>query len=202
MQAKVTLMDQVTKFNEKNTGHNLLSEGTIYGELTAGSLSKILTHPAVQQVLDDPNVANIFLDVGSGLGCPTFQMALLYPKLVSLGIEVIQNRYAGALTNYFSLIQKEILSDEKISFGCCNALDLTSFNPCTIVYFFHVGLQDILWIEFLKVLNKRYAYLFVIMLLLYPVACLNNGVKQYIILNIYIPYCFKKQPFVNTFINI
>ena len=159
-------MDQCTKKNSRNKLLDNQTVGTIYGENTVGSMKTILTDPVIlSNIRSDVNCK--ILDVGLGSGCVVFQSAqlfgfggLLFNHVECAGIELIENRLGNSLINHNSLVQKSILSVNcKIAFACCDACNLESLDPFTIVYFFHKGLTDVQFGKFLEVLNNRYVCL-------------------------------------------
>lgn len=94
---------QIYKLIQKNSGALWGGAGPnepIYGELTEGSMGKILKHLENYCYL---GTTSLFLDIGSGLGNlgkPTMHCSShVYKVLVSLGIEISKLRYQMSIRN-------------------------------------------------------------------------------------------------------
>lgn len=86
---KVTCVYKIIKKSTGSLGGNG-HNGPIYGELTMGSMQRIVNYLVLECELDQ---ASLFLDVGSGLGKPNFHVTQYPDVRVSIGIELETIRY-------------------------------------------------------------------------------------------------------------
>ena len=159
-------VQEVYKILRKTTGNHggSSSHGPIYGELTAGSMQKMVELMKQHTDLDS---SSIFLDVGSGIGKPNFHVANDPGVQVSLGLEVNANRYLLSMNcllatlefatqdiimskkNEMTLVKqqrvKQQLAKQKCMFVHGDIRTVKTFNPFTHVYMFSTGFPPKLW---------------------------------------------------------
>eukprot|EP01138_Halocafeteria_seosinensis_P009618 gb/GECG01009828.1/.p1 GENE.gb/GECG01009828.1/~~gb/GECG01009828.1/.p1 ORF type:complete len:351 (+),score=41.26 gb/GECG01009828.1/:1-1053(+) len=130
--------------------------GPIYGEITIGSMHKVLTALNEQGRLGE---TTMFLDIGSGLGKPSIHAAAAYPIKCSIGVEVEKLRY------YLSLVNLQRVLDAGITLGrnkrTCNVaflnadiLNLSSLQPMTHIFLFDVGMPSKVLYHLGELFNK------------------------------------------------
>ena len=125
------------------------SFGAIYGELTMGSMQKMVD---LTKRYAEFGTASRFIDVGSGLGKPNIHVCQDPRVDFSYGIEMELSRWMLGVTNLQAVIKvvdSQIASDKHISdqerLGCnCyfdhgTILEASSFDPFTHVYMFSIG---------------------------------------------------------------
>lgn len=113
-------------------------QGQIYGEMTIGSMHKLLNFLVRNCGL---SLESRFLDVGSGRGKPSFH-ASLYPGVkVSGGIEIHKGRLDLSHVAYRSL-KKNDFDLEGVFFCHGDMLDVESTDPWTHIYLFDIGFHD------------------------------------------------------------
>lgn len=122
------------------------SGGAIFGELTMGSFDKLVQKLIVQTNLGP---TSCFLDVGSGLGKPNFHVAQYPGVRLSMGIELIKNRWLLSMNVHRQLFQLAKI-DRSIKVANCILIDgdienSSNFNPFTHVYMFSIGFPENLW---------------------------------------------------------
>jgi hypothetical protein len=115
--------------------------GAIYGELTVGSMQKVIDFLVSECELSQ---ASRFIDVGSGLGKPNFH-ALQSPEVsLSLGVELEEIRWILAMHNlnfYFNALSKDtaLIPNHNINFICADIDAAHSLDPFTHVYMYDLG---------------------------------------------------------------
>jgi hypothetical protein len=123
--------------------------GPIYGELTMGSMAKMIQHMMEYTKL---NSSSRFIDVGSGIGKPNLHVAQ-YPGVeFSCGVEMEQVRWSLGMTCLKAVLdtaavqqqQDNHLQPEEALQGNCvflhkNITEAKSFDPFTHVYMFSIG---------------------------------------------------------------
>jgi hypothetical protein len=126
--------------------------GPIYGELTMGSMAKM-----IQYMMDYTELSSSsrFIDVGSGIGKPNLHVAQ-YPGVeFSCGVEMEQVRWSLGMTCLKAVLdaaavqqqqqqQQDHLSPQEALQGNCmflhkNITEAKSFDPFTHVYMFSIG---------------------------------------------------------------
>jgi Histone methylation protein DOT1 len=139
------------------------SHGPIYGELTMGSMQKMVN---AMKVFTDFSSSSRFMDVGSGIGKPSFHVAQDPGVEFSYGVELIKDRWLLSmnclkqLLNVVTMQQVEqsleskvpgvvddkvtIPSDKnhlkhRVFFECGDIQQARTFDPFTHVYMFSVG---------------------------------------------------------------
>jgi Histone methylation protein DOT1 len=144
------------------------SHGPIYGELTQGSMQKMVNLMKDHTGLDS---SSFFIDVGSGIGKPNFHVANDPGVQVSLGLEVDANRWLLSMncllaTLDFAAEEKFILSKqddtslrEQLAKQKCIFIQgdiehAKVFDPFTHVYMFSIGFPPDLWVKLAGIWNR------------------------------------------------
>jgi Histone methylation protein DOT1 len=140
------------------------SFGPIYGELTMGSMQKMINLCKEHAELDE---TSRFLDVGSGIGKPNLHVAHDPGVAVSVGIEVEADRWLlgmhclKAVLDATATLPIEPLKCHNDSSRCMFLHgDITAaqtFDPFTHVYMFSIGFPPLLWCELSKMWNRSSA---------------------------------------------
>jgi hypothetical protein len=121
------------------------SHGPIYGELTMGSMQKMVNLMKEYTGLD---TSSRFIDVGSGIGKPNLHVAQDPGVEFSYGIEVEVDRWVLGLNCLKGVLdaahkQSAASADELIRHRCIfehgDIRDAQSFDPFTHVYMFSIG---------------------------------------------------------------
>jgi hypothetical protein len=138
------------------------SEGPIYGELTVGSMQKMVNY---MKLLTGFSSSSRFIDVGSGIGKPNFHVAQDPGVEFSFGIELIKDRWLLSMNCLKQVLNKvttqqgeqspgfqvtgvadpkvDIPSDNRLKhriFFDCGDINLAqTFDPFTHVYMFSIG---------------------------------------------------------------
>lgn len=125
--------------------------GPIYGELTMGSMQKMVNLMQKHTQLD---TTSRFIDVGSGIGKPNLHVAQDPGVAFSCGIEMELDRWRlglkclqfvlhEALKENSSSGESSISDDQKIRHKCMfihgNIMEAYTFDPFTHVYMFSIG---------------------------------------------------------------
>ncbi len=143
------------------------SGGAIYGELTTGSMQKVVdTMIACCNLGKD----SIFIDVGAGLGKPNIHVAQYPGVAASYGIEHEQVRWQLSLHNLKHLLQAaeaELEEEEekeeeddtgkinhKIFFHYGDITEAKTLDPFTHVYMFDIGFPPTLFYEIADRFNR------------------------------------------------
>jgi len=135
--------------------------GAIYGELTMGSMQKVI---ALMKEHSNLNKDSCFIDVGCGLGKPNIHVAQDPGVAFSYGIEMEHVRWALGMVNIDKILdaasqQSNIVNeDEKIGHRCILEYgDITQanrFDPFTHVYMFDIGFPPTLFHTLSEMFNK------------------------------------------------
>ena len=125
------------------------SFGAIYGEVTMGSMQKMVDLMKKYTAFDS---SSRFIDVGSGLGKPSLHVCQDPGVQFSYGIEMEMSRWLLGVANLKAVINaaciqqasdKPISEHERIGYNCYfehgNIMDAVSFEPFTHVYMFSIG---------------------------------------------------------------
>lgn len=141
--------------------------GPIYGELTMGSMQKMINLMIEHCGLD---ANSRFIDVGSGIGKPNLHVAQYPGVSFSCGVEVEQTRWALGLSCLKAVLDAAVdqqANDAEISEACCirgNTVflhtDITeahTFDPFTHVYMFSIGFPPPLWLKLSDMWNRSEA---------------------------------------------
>uniref|UniRef100_A0A7S3KVJ6 DOT1 domain-containing protein n=2 Tax=Amphora coffeiformis TaxID=265554 RepID=A0A7S3KVJ6_9STRA len=138
------------------------SSGPIYGELTMGSMQKMINLMKEHTGLC---AESRFIDVGSGIGKPNLHVAQDPGVCFSYGLEVEESRWLLGMTCLKGMLEaavsesvKELSDDERIHHQCFfekgDIRQAKSFNPFSHVYMFSIGFPPMLWIELAKIWNR------------------------------------------------
>ena len=127
--------------------------GPIYGELTMGSMEKMIDLMMEYTAFDS---SSRFIDVGSGIGKPNLHVAQ-YPGVeFSCGVEMEHTRWSLGMTCLKAVLDQAVSDDENKTGGgkiqkekeqiqgrCVflhsNILEAKTFDPFTHVYMFSIG---------------------------------------------------------------
>jgi Histone methylation protein DOT1 len=129
------------------------SFGPIYGELTAGSMQKMVNLMKEYSGLDS---TSLFMDIGSGIGKPNLHVSQDPGVCISLGIESEKSRWilsmnclqgvVDTIVNQRQEIVHSALSQDNCKLQTCNCLfvledvlNVHSFDPFSHVYMFSIG---------------------------------------------------------------
>ena len=122
------------------------SFGAIYGELTMGSMQKMVN---LMKEHTDFNDQSRFIDVGSGLGKPNIHVAQDPGVVFSYGIEMEYSRWLLSMSNLRAVldagqcqpenIDKSVRIGHRCIFEHKNIFSAKSFDPFTHVYMFSIG---------------------------------------------------------------
>jgi len=140
------------------------SSGAIYGELTMGSMQKIVN---LMKQYTEFDCNSRFIDVGSGIGKPNLHVSQDPGVAFSFGIEMERSRWMLGMTNLKAVInaaRNQMQSDHEISvqmrlghkcfFSHANIMDARSFDPFTHVYMFSIGFPPALWEKLADIFNN------------------------------------------------
>jgi hypothetical protein len=123
------------------------SGGAIYGELTMGSMQKVIR---IMKEVTGLDSSSRFIDVGSGIGKPSIHVAQDPGVDFSYGIEYYSDRWLLSMTCLRGILElaanqtgQAVSGDESIGhrcfFGCDDICNAKSFDPFTHVYMFSIG---------------------------------------------------------------
>lgn len=137
------------------------SFGPIYGELTMGSMQKMINLMKLHSEFDS---GSRFIDVGSGIGKPNLHVAQDPGVELSYGIEVEADRWLLGMNCLKGMLCAastqpfDVANDEKILHRCIFAHgDITeaeSFDPFSHVYMFSIGFPPALWCKLSDMWNR------------------------------------------------
>ena len=127
--------------------------GPTYGELTEGSMQKIID-VLVQKCRFDWK--SFFIDIGSGLGKPNFHVAHVVHPLLSIGVEVEELRYLLSIDNLATILKNVSIDSNSVSFIKRDILESMSLDPFTHIYQFDIGFPPYLLKELAIRFNRRY----------------------------------------------
>lgn len=161
-------VEQVYKIIKKLTGSigGNGHVGPIYGELTMGSMQKM-----VNLMIEncDLNSRSRFIDVGSGIGKPNFHVAQCPGVAFSCGVEVEHSRWLLGMTCLKAVLdiavesQNDNSTDEESKvkgntvFLHKDIMKATAFDPFTHVYMFSIGFPPPLWLKLSEMWNQSQA---------------------------------------------
>lgn len=133
-QEAIDIMDDVCG---KNSGFGICNEerkmieekggNPTYGEITPQGLAQLIEHYKDHLGKDD-----VLYDLGSGIGKVATQVALTTPAR-AVGIELSPTRHAIAATIKNQLLEKNILTEDKLQFIEGNILDI-NLNNATVIF--------------------------------------------------------------------
>jgi hypothetical protein len=110
------------------------SFGAIYGELTMGSMQKMVDLMKLHTGLSSNSR---FIDVGSGIGKPSLHVAQDPGVGFSYGIEMERSRWLLGMTSLHAVLQEGI--QLKCMFDLGNIKQAKTLDPFTHVYMFSIG---------------------------------------------------------------
>ena len=169
-QKQLFLVEKVYQIVRKITGTlggSGSQEAPIYGELTQGSMTKMVDLMKEHTNLDS---SSFFLDVGSGIGKPNFHVAIDPGVQVSFGLEVDADRWLLSMNCLIAtlrfaaddiipskqddMILREQLAKQKCIFIKGDIKNAKVFDPFTHVYMFSIGFPPSLWLELARIWNR------------------------------------------------
>jgi len=115
------------------------SGGAIYGELSIGSMQKVVNLLKVHTNLSS---SSRFIDVGCGLGKPNIHVAQDPGVEFSYGLEMESIRWVLALSNLNQVLKsakKNKQIGHKCFLACANINEAKTLDPFTHVYMFDIG---------------------------------------------------------------
>jgi Histone methylation protein DOT1 len=140
------------------------SSGAIYGELTMGSMQKMVN---LMKEYTEFGPDSRFIDVGSGIGKPNIHVCQDPGVSFSYGIEMERSRWMLGMTSLKAVIdaaqlqnqsREQLSSQEKIGYNCYfahgNIKEADTFDPFTHVYMFSIGFPPCLWVKLAKMFNQ------------------------------------------------
>jgi Histone methylation protein DOT1 len=150
IQENVRLCYGIVKKLTGSIGGNA-SGGPIYGELTIGSMQKVVR---IMKSVTGLDSSSRFIDVGSGIGKPSIHVAQDPGVAFSYGIEVEADRWLlgmSCLKGIFDMAVKQtenVPSETRIGHRCLFDLGdirrAKTFEPFTHVYMFSIGYVPLL----------------------------------------------------------
>jgi len=140
------------------------SFGAIYGELTIGSMQKMVD---LMKEHTEFSSFSRFIDVGSGLGKPSLHVAQDPGVEFSYGIEMERVRWMLGMSNLSQVVnaahsQQGIQTQPNLTtavqhrciFDHGNIMEANAFDPFTHVYMFSIGFPPKLWRKLADMFNR------------------------------------------------
>jgi Histone methylation protein DOT1 len=161
VKSSVRLVYSVVKKLTGSIGGNG-SFGPIYGELTMGSMQKMIN---LMKEHTEFSAASCFIDVGSGIGKPNLHVAQDPGVAFSYGIEVASDRWLLGMNCLKSVLdtameQRQLGKPNETTVLQHNCIfehgditDARTFDPFTHVYMFSIGFPPKLWHTLSKMWN-------------------------------------------------
>lgn len=116
------------------------SFGAIYGELTMGSMQKMVN---LMKAHTEFGPSSRFIDVGSGIGKPNLHVIHDPGVEFSYGIEMERSRWMLGLASLNAVLQEACRADSTLGYKCMfdhgNIKAAKTFDPFTHVYMFSIG---------------------------------------------------------------
>jgi len=129
-------------------GHN----GPVYGEVTMGTFQKVVD---AMSRFTEFDASSSFVDVGAGLGKPSFHVALNPGVKLSAGIELEQLRFELSMHNLrFVRPALPELRDSVVYFAREDATNMGDFENFTHVYMFDVGFPPSVLVSLANSFNR------------------------------------------------
>jgi len=129
--------------------------GAIYGELTIGSMQKMINLMKEHQNF---NENSRFIDVGCGLGKPNMHVAQDPCVEFSYGIEMEKVRWLLGMHNLNHVLKESKKGNNDIGHRCIfehgNIIQAKTFDPFTHVYMFDIGFPPTLFHQLAKMFNS------------------------------------------------
>lgn len=110
--------------------------GPVYGELTQGSMDRILLK---LEELCDLDQSSVFVDLGAGIGKPIFHAAAKTKARFSIGVECMGVRWWQSIALHTRCFSHFPEVAEKVLFVHADISDLESLGHCTHAYCFSKG---------------------------------------------------------------
>mmetsp|Transcript_20396 Transcript_20396/g.56320 ORF Transcript_20396/g.56320 Transcript_20396/m.56320 type:complete len:437 (-) Transcript_20396:332-1642(-) len=130
------------------------SNGPIYGELTMGSMQKMVNLMKRHTKFDE---SSRFIDVGSGIGKPNFHVTQDPGVDLSYGLEIDADRWLlsmNCLRGTLDLATTHREVKHKCIFVQGDIRQASVFDPFTHVYMFSIGFPPALWISLAEMWNR------------------------------------------------
>jgi len=130
------------------------SGGAIYGELSIGSMQKVVNLLKVHTNLSS---SSRFIDVGCGLGKPNIHVAQDPGVEFSYGLEMESVRWVLALSNLNQVLKSAKKNKDighKCFLACANINEAKTLDPFTHVYMFDIGFPPWQQERIAKMFNK------------------------------------------------
>ena len=116
------------------------SFGAIYGELTIGSMQKMIN---LMKTHTNFGSSSRFIDVGSGIGKPNLHVIQDPGVEFSYGIEMERSRWLLGLASLKAILTESSTSNNTMGYKCMfdhgNIKAARTFDPFTHVYMFSIG---------------------------------------------------------------
>jgi hypothetical protein len=117
------------------------SSGAIYGELTKGSMQKVVN---LMKEYTDFGPLSKFIDVGSGVGKPNLHVMQDPGVAFSYGIEMELSRWVMSVVGLNAVLQETGRANSKLTYNPCmfdhdNIMSAHTFDPFSHVYMFSIG---------------------------------------------------------------
>mmetsp|Transcript_25622 Transcript_25622/g.37867 ORF Transcript_25622/g.37867 Transcript_25622/m.37867 type:complete len:364 (+) Transcript_25622:129-1220(+) len=133
------------------------SFGAIYGELTTGSMQKMVNLMKEHTGLDKNSK---FIDVGSGIGKPNLHVNEDPGVDFSYGIEMERSRWLLGLCALKAVLSKALDKKDlgqRCIFEHGNIKQASTFDPFTHVYMFSIGFPPTLWDHLAEMFNNSHS---------------------------------------------
>lgn len=131
----ISYLYRVIKETTGDLGGNGSPGSSMYGELRKGSMDQIVDFMVSKCELSRQSR---FIDIGSGLGKPSFHVACRVECELSYGIENAFIRQHLCMMNLIAVLSEETITS-MIGFQLCDALELTNIEPFTHVFQFDLA---------------------------------------------------------------
>jgi hypothetical protein len=116
------------------------SFGAIYGELTVGSMQKMVN---LMKTHTEFGPSSRFIDVGSGIGKPNLHVIHDPGVEFSYGIEMERSRWLLGLASLNAVLREACRAESTLGYKCMfdhgNIKAAKTFDPFTHVYMFSIG---------------------------------------------------------------
>lgn len=153
VQENVKKVYNIVKKLTGSTGGNA-SGGPIYGELTMGSMQKMVN---VMKEHTEFNKHSKFIDVGSGIGKPNLHVAQDPGVDISYGLEVDGDRWLLSMNCLRGVLGQATRASD-IKHRCVfiqgDIKSAHTFDPFTHVYMFSIGFPPELWLHLSEMWNR------------------------------------------------
>jgi len=131
------------------------SGGAIYGELTSGSMQKMVN---LMKEHTDFSSKSRFIDVGCGLSKPNLHVMQDPGVEISYGIEMEEVRWLLGMHNLNQVMKAANTTAPEIKHKCFlahgNITSAKTFDPFTHVYMFDIGFPPTLFLQLAKMFNR------------------------------------------------